>query len=76
MKRLACVALLAGCAHYSPQPLDTPALVEQWRTRSLADTALREAIAERAGPLENDGWSSAQLAVAALLRRPRQPALR
>jgi outer membrane protein TolC len=70
MRRLACLALLAGCAHYAPQPLDTPALVEQWRTRSLADTALRQAVAERAGAVENDAWSSAQLAVAALLRHP------
>ena len=70
MRRLACLTLLAGCAHYAPQPLDTPALVEQWRTRSLADTALRQAVAERAGAVENDAWSSAQLAVAALLRHP------
>ena len=70
MRRLACLVLLAGCAHYSPQPLDTPALVEEWRSRSLADTALRQAVAARAGEPANDAWSAAQLAVAALLRHP------
>ncbi|HEX5820012.1 MAG TPA: TolC family protein [Gemmatimonadales bacterium] len=68
--RIAGVVLLAGCAHYTPQPLDPPALVEEWRNRTLADTSLLRAVSERAGPPEGGTWTSAQLAVAALLRHP------
>lgn len=66
-----CVALLlAGCAHYTARPLDAPALVDAWRGRTLADTAVLRVVTERAGAPEGDRWTAAQFAVAAQERHP------
>jgi outer membrane protein TolC len=69
MKRwLPCAALLAGCAHYAPQPLDTTAMVDDWRGRTLADSALLRIVAERAGAPRDGAWTAAQFASAAVAR--------
>lgn len=65
---LPCVALLAGCAHYTPQPLDTTTMVDDWRGRTLADSALLRIVTERAGAPEGQAWTAAQLAAAAVER--------
>jgi cobalt-zinc-cadmium efflux system outer membrane protein len=62
--------LLAGCAHYSPQQLDSPAMAESWRARSLADTALLRAVTARAGAPAGSAWSAAQFAAAAIEWHP------
>ena len=35
-------ALLTGCYHYGPAPIQPPALEQQYRSRSLADAGLKE----------------------------------
>ena len=62
------VALLAGCAHYAPQPLDTTAMVDDWRGRTLVDTALLRTVTERAGAPQDGAWTAAQFAAAAVER--------
>jgi outer membrane protein TolC len=60
------VALLAGCAHYAPQPLDTSVMVDEWRGRTLEDSAVLRTVSERAGAPRDGGWTAAQFAVAAV----------
>jgi outer membrane protein TolC len=62
------VALLSACAHYAPQPLDTTAMVDDWRGRTLADTALLQSVTRGAGSPQDGEWTAAQFAAAAVAR--------
>jgi len=68
MLRAGALSLLVACAHYEAQPLDTPALADAWRGRTLADTALLRVVTARAGAPAAGRWTAAQLAVAAQAR--------
>jgi outer membrane protein TolC len=67
-------ALLIGlavpaCARYQPAPLDPPAHLREYRTRSLDDTTLVGWVDRYAGRIAPQGWTDRQLAVAGLRLR-------
>jgi len=69
-------SLLVGCAHYQAQPLNLPASAKLLASRTLTDTDLQQRLQESGAGVPVNGWTRAQLLVAAAERNPKLLAAR